>query len=324
MPKSAATAAPKRQPPPAGNKEVNAPLDLPKVQAGTSQDMFGDLEEFVEYLRVLLYGPEGSGKSTNAATLAHLGKIVYINAEGGAKKRPLARHGIPIENIRMFPPRQGQVITHQLLDDLYFKLKADLMKDPEAWVGIVIDSSTDIVQGITSEVSNNRVRKARARGYEIDHVDEYFTDVADYGPTTKMFTDFLRKVRDLPLHVVFTALERRDVDKDSGTVTIGPAVTPGIAVPLLGYVDIVVYCTQADEINPFRGLTHHGGRFRVKDRLGILPRIMANPTLMRMVDYANGVLEEDTDPDQKLIVHKKSGKKEKPEAEKAEEPPAAD
>lgn len=271
--------------------------------------MFEDLEEEVEYLRVCYYGMEGSAKSTNAAMLANSGKIVFVNAEGGAKLRALRKRGVNVENIRVWPPKDEPVITQRALDKLFYRVKADLIKDPESWNGIVFDSGTDIVQGLTDQVSQHRIKKARDRGINIDEVDEFFTDVGDYGTMAKMFVDSLRKFRTLPMHVVYTALERRDVDKNSGQVTIGPAVTPGVSTSLLGYTDIVIHCTAADDEQPYRGLTKAGGIRRVKDRFDILPRVMAEPNMARILDYANGALTEETDPLQALIVQKKSGKK---------------
>ena len=316
MPKADAVAPIERKTPPKQPIPKNGELDIPtKVKKTQSAEMFGELDESEEFLRVCFYGLEGSGKSTNGLTLANSGRMILVNAEGGAKKRALARRGIDTSNIAIWPQNAGDPITKASLDRLYNQIKADLEKDPNKWNGIMFDSSTDITQGLTSQVSDHRIVKAERNGAVIDDVDQFFTDVADYGTMTKMFVDSLRKFRDLPLHVVYTALERRDVDKKTGDVTIGPAVTPGVATSLLGYVDIVIHCTAGDDEYPFRGLTNKGGIRRVKDRFGILPRVMVEPTMERIIEYAEGKYEDEVDPKQALLPVPKpkvSGKKPKP------------
>lgn len=285
----------------------NAPLNIPPV-VGSSNDMFGSLDDTQDYLKVLYYGREGSGKSSNALTLAKMGRILLINAEGGAKKTALKRLGIPTENVMVWPRRQGDPITNAGLDELYFQIKTELEADPESWVGVVFDSITDIVTALLGQVVDRRVEKARNRGVSIDDIDEHFTEISDYGTMSKIVSDKIRKFRDLPTHVVYTALERRVVDSDTSQVTYTPAVTPGVAVPLLGYVDFVLACRAEDEQGNFRALTKRGNRYRAKDRFGILPEIMAVPSMERLFAYAEGELTIDSDPLQVTVSQVKSGK----------------
>ena len=270
--------------------------------------MFGSLDDTQDYLKVLYYGREGSGKSSNALTLAKMGRILLINAEGGAKKTALKRLGIPTENVMVWPRRQGDPITNAGLDELYFQIKTELEADPESWVGVVFDSITDIVTALLGQVVDRRVEKARNRGVSIDDIDEHFTEISDYGTMSKIVSDKIRKFRDLPTHVVYTALERRVVDSDTSQVTYTPAVTPGVAVPLLGYVDFVLACRAEDEQGNFRALTKRGNRYRAKDRFGILPEIMAVPSMERLFAYAEGELTIDSDPLQATVSQIKSGK----------------
>lgn len=263
--------------------------------------LFADLDSTDEFLNILLYGREGSGKTTAAVTLANIGhgNVLVVNAEGGLKKNTLKRLGIDTSRIKIWPP-QGEPITHKGLDELHRTLKADLTRDPKSWAGVVFDSATEIVPALVDQVATDRIEKASKRGVNIDAVDQFFTDRSDYGTMSKMFRDILRKFRDLPTHFVITALERRDVDDDTGKVAYGPAVTPGVQADLLGFVDLVLACSAADseEGKPFRALTKSAGKYRGKDRLGVLPRVLVNPTMPRILAYENGELTEATDPDQ--------------------------
>ena len=287
--------------------EGAAVAEAPAVKAPkATSSLFADLDSTDEFLNILLYGREGSGKTTAAVTLANLGygNVLVVNAEGGLKKNTLKRLGIDTSRIKMWPP-QGESITHRGLDELHRTLKADLANDPKSWAGVVFDSATEIVPALVDQVATDRIDKASKRGVNIDAVDQFFTDRSDYGTMSKMFRDILRKFRDLPTHFVVTALERRDVDDDSGKVSYGPAVTPGVQADLLGFVDLVLACSAADaeEGKPFRALTKSAGKYRGKDRLGVLPRVLVNPTMPRILAYENGELTEASDPEQAALIN---------------------
>lgn len=271
--------------------------------------LFASLNETEEFLNILLFGREGSGKTTAAASLANLGygNVLVVNAEGGLKKNTLKRHGIDVSRIQLWP-QPGQPITHAGLDEVHRQIKADLAKDPKSWAGVIFDSATEIVQALVDFVSTDRIEKASKRGAAIDEIDQFFTDRSDYGTMSKMFRDVLRKFRDLPTHFIVTALERRDVDEDTGKVQYGPAVTPGVQADLLGYVDLVLACSAADdeEGKPFRALTRSSGKYRGKDRLGVLPKVLVNPTIPRILAYEKGELTEATDPEQKTLNKKEA------------------
>jgi hypothetical protein len=272
-------------------------------------NLFATLDEKEEHLNVLLFGREGSGKTTAAVSLTNLGygKVLVVNAEGGLKKNTLKRRGIDVSRIMVWP-NDGQAITYHGLVEAYNQLKADLDKDTKSWAGVIFDSATEIVPALVDQVAKDRMDKAARRGQPIEGIDEFFTDRSDYGTMSKMFRDLLRKFRDLPTHFVVTALERRDVDEDTGKVQYGPAVTPGVQADLLGYVDLVLACSSADDESglPFRALTRSAGKYRGKDRLGVLPKILVEPTIPRILEYESGELTEETDPKQKELNNAKA------------------
>jgi hypothetical protein len=111
-----------------------------------------------------------------------------------------------------------------------------------------------------------------------------------------MVKDLLKKFRDLPCHFVVTALMRRDVDEKTSKVTYGPAVTPGLQNAILGYTDINLLFRQEDEDGPFRALVRGSSMYRTKDRVGGLPKVIAEPSFERILGYTNGDIEEEQDP----------------------------
>lgn len=273
-----------------------------KAPAPTMQNsLFAPLADVKEFLRILYWGREGSAKTTNSLTLANKGRLLVINAEGGLKKKTLARRGINVDNIQIWP-QPGNKVTHAGLIEVYNEIKANLAQDPDSWVGVLFDSATDIVQSLVDNVTDDRVGKARARDVKIDEFDQFFVDRSDYGTMSKMFRDVLRKFRDLPCHVIITALERRDEDEDTGKVMYGPAVSPAIQTDLLGYVDIVLHTKEADDdADYYRALSKRAGKYRTKDRLGDLPKVMVDPTIERILAYIDEEIIEDKDPLQEPV-----------------------
>lgn len=268
-----------------------------RAQPARTSSLFTPLRDNKEYIRVLMYGREGSGKTTSALRASTGGKTLIIDAEGGLKQKALAKRGVDVDNVVVFTPPNGEPLTHAHLNSAYRQVQADLAKDPDSWYAVVIDSASDIVTSMVHHVSDDRVTKARERGVEIDEVDEFFTDRSDYGTMAKMFRDVLRKFRDLPCHLVITALERRDVDEDTGAVMYGPAVSPALVTDLTGYMDLVLACQAANEDGkPFRAATSRTKRYRAKDRLGVLPAVLVDPFFDRIAQYVDGTLTPDTDP----------------------------
>jgi len=289
------------------------------VASDWSDDLFVAYDETEEYLNVLYWGREGSGKTIDLAAATQLGKVLFVNAEGGLKKRALLANGVNTSNLVVFP-RPGQELTYASLEQALFRVKSDLMSDPNAWFLIAIDSVTEIAAAFTEQVSDETFanNKRKNPGWSPGLNDQFFTDRSDYGVSTKMIRKLIRMTRDLPVHVAITALERRDVDEDTSKVAYGPAVGPALQTSLLGYVDVVLYTKAADEDRPyFRAQTKKVGSARAKDRLGVIPTVLVDPTFPRLLAYNEGTLSEDTDPVQEPLraqpePAKTSGKIRKP------------
>lgn len=270
----------------------------PKKAGGAGQIKLAVASEVNEKINVCYYGPEGTGKTTNAAMLAKLGRVLYINAESGLIVKRLKRLGVPTENIAIWPdPDSGERVSYEGLDALFWQIKGELMDDPQSWAGVIWDSATEILNFVLEDVVAKQVVKAERAGKERD---PFFTDIADYGTMTSQLRLLLRRYRDLPCHFAITALERRDTD-DDGAVAYGPQVTPALMADIAGYVGVLIH-TEVKEFEGevvFSGRTAPGTKYRAKDRFGVLPRVMAVPTLDRVVGYVNDELTAETDPEQK-------------------------
>lgn len=274
------------------------------VVVAASDAWFAPLDETSPFINILYWGAEGSTKTTSAATAANAGngkKVLFINAEGGLKKVALKKHGVDTSQIVVFPnPATDDVLDDESLERVFLRVQADLMADPTSWFAVVFDSLSDVNQRLTDQAQERRVQKLL--GMKAANVDANFVDRDDYGVSAKILRKQLRRWRDLPCHLIVTALSRRDVDEDTSDVAYGPAVSPAVANDLMGYVDIAIYTRAGDGQRPVRGLTKEGGKYRVKDRYEVLPRVMVEPTFDRVLEYFNGETVEADDGLQEALT----------------------
>jgi len=232
-----------------------------------------------EFVNVLYYGEGGSGKSTAAAHLAKLGKIIYVDAESGVKAKPLRELGVPVENIMPY-----RVTSYEDLDRLYWSVKDMIDSDPGSVAGVVFDSMTELQKKLMEDIRHKRHVKRTAVGM-VD--DEFSAEQDEWGKMTEQVRLISRRFRDLDCHVVFVCLAKREIDTDGAFYR--PALTPKFAVDMVGYVDVVCYTEQKegpqDDRSRFVAVTRPVGKARGKDRFGALPAVFPNPTMDRIIEY---------------------------------------
>lgn len=252
------------------------------------------LSETSDPTRVLYYGEGGVGKTSAMMGMARLGKILVINAEKGVKASALKKLGIPIKNIEVYPG-PGEKITYESLAAEIQRVSDALEKDPNAYVGLVWDSATEILSALLDEAVAAGYVKAQRLGKSRER---FFVDIADYGTVTTQLRQLIRASMDLPVHFAVSALAKREQD-DDGTVAYVISVTPAFRKDLVGWVDIVMYndtITIGDE-DVYRGLSRPRGKFYGKDRLGALPPRLMNPSFDRIVGYVEEKIQVATDPE---------------------------
>lgn len=258
------------------------------------------------YVSLLLWGREGTGKTTDALRLTQCGKgkVVLINAEGGAKKKPLADQGIDTSRVEIWPPDEqgpGYITFDTIHDEVIVPLREALTENPDSYIGIVIDSFTEVARRTLEQAAADSLIKAQRLGKSRDR---WQTTLEDHGTSASMMRALLRELRDLPCHLVITALERRDVDQNTGVVVYGPAMGPAVGTDTMGLVDLVGFC-QVEEIGTetFRTATFTPTPLRrAKDRFGAMPVKLADPFADRIVGYITGDLDRSNDPVRARVI----------------------
>lgn len=279
------------------------------------------------------YGPPGSTKTTSIARLLlarPVGKLIICNAEAGLKVRALRRHGIPTERIVIWP-KPGVRPTFDGLERLVLKIDAELAAarragEPKPYCGFAGDSITELVKLMLDNITESGIenqrdldRRAKIAGVTPPRRDarkRFKTERDDYGLVSNQVRAILRKLRYMPIDVMFTALTRRDEDQDTGATMYGPATPPALQQDLLGMADIVIRTERRKGTNgreEIVGYTlsdenHHG-----KDRYGLLPAEILPPGADVVLGYITGavidspITSPESDPLDETGGHQPSG-----------------
>ena len=279
--------------------EVSARPQAPPLVtsfAGVTTQQAVDVGE--DYGRWLIHGPQGSGKTTLASTIAACGKTLFLDLTG--EKGIRSFRGSPYEkNIVIIRPSS---ITK--LDDIFWELN----KGNHDFVATVIDSAT-AAQKMTmrfllghDETAVREIRQGTAPA-----------DIRTWGQSLDVMTDMATfwygladAQRSRPMHVVMTAQTKMIEDEDSGSVRRTPDVQKGALSIMLAAPDYIVYTDVEDNLDamsddtlpPVNHITRFGSHpgYRTKARLpyqlrGKIPPILGrkSPTDLTQLSRVLGI-----------------------------------
>lgn len=245
-----------------------------------------------DYLKVLIHGPQGAGKSTLASTIAAIGPTLYIDLVGERGTRSFK--GAPYErNITVARP-----LSVTALDDIFWALDSG----DHPYVAVVIDSITSL-QKMTmryllghDETAVREIKQGTAPA-----------DMRTWGQSLDVMTDtatfwfgLADAQRDKPIHVVMTA-QTKIAEDDAGNTVRTPDVQKGALSITLAAPDYVLYCDVEDNMDALgdddEPPVHHIVRFganpeyRTKARVpvnlrGKIPNILGRKRPTSLVDLS--------------------------------------
>ena len=179
------------------------------------------LEQRTPFANILIYGESGVGKTVFASTAPR--PILWLDSEGGTSSIS-DKTGIDVARV-------GGLETYQ---EALIYLEAN----PDTYKTVVFDSFTET----QAHILTGLMRKAKA----LDETrDKFLPQFGEYRIATGMMREIVRAFRDLPIHVVITALQREDTDDLTGRTKVRPRLLPTFADELPGFLDAELYLYAA-------------------------------------------------------------------------------
>lgn len=234
-----------------------------------------------DYGRWLIHGPQGSGKTTLASTIAKLGKTLFLDLTGerGIRSIKGSDYG---KNIIVARPTS---VTQ--MDDIFWTLNSG----EHDYKAVVVDSLTS-VQKMTmrfllghSETAVREIKQGTAPA-----------DIRTWGQSLDVMVDIATfwygladGSRDNPVHVVMTAQTKVTEDEIAEVTTRTPDVQRGALSIVLASPDYIVYTEEEEDTDNIaedgstttRHIVRFGGHpgYRTKARIpfdlrGKLPSVI--------------------------------------------------
>lgn len=220
------------------------------------------LTEKPQYVKIIVYGRTGVGKTRFAATAPD---VLFIDAEAGTLS--IADKPIDVVTIQDF---------NQLDEVFDFLLKGD-----HKYKSVVIDSLTEVQLKCMDNIIKSEVEKKPDRDPDVPTQQ-------NWGKSFNQIRKLIRKFRDLPMNVIFVCEAKDNKDEETGIIYTVPALPGQLANKIPGYMDIVGYMdlrkdSEGNLIEKmlFRAVDRKDG----KDRSGKLPMAMENPTFKKILNF---------------------------------------
>lgn len=221
----------------------------------------------------LIYGEGGTGKTTlvaSAGDVPDLCPVLHLNVENGADSIS-SRTNIDVIDID----------TIRELQQVYSELQA---KQGAGYRTVIVDNLTEAqAQGM-----DDILKTGKASDF-VDFDGASFSNGA-WNRSSEQMRKLVRYFRDLPVYTIFIAWERNYAD--DGPPDIGPHFTKSFGKEAPGLVNDVYRLTVQGGIRVLQ--TQRTDRVSAKDRSGLLPPIIKNPTMTMLNDYWTGKLVKPT------------------------------
>jgi hypothetical protein len=239
------------------------------------------------HFNLMIYGKSGVGKTRlagSAYAVEEMRRVLYIDIEGGVLT--LRKEFPGVERVRITTWKEMQAVY----DALY--------AGGHGFSTVILDSLTEIQKFNMNDIM---MKLLDDKG---DERDMDVPSIREWGKNLEQIRRFVRAFRDLPMNVIFTALEREDMDRLKRPVKL-PSLSGKMAGEVAAFLDIVLYYNIKEvvvdgEEQQVRILQSAATESTVaKDRSGLLPPVLLNPDMEQLYDIIvrqTGMLAAKKDP----------------------------
>jgi len=227
------------------------------------------------YVNVLIYGESGVGKtvlSGSSSVIEEMSPTLYLDIEGGGMSLLDFYPNVETAPIKKWAELQA------IYDELY--------RGKSKYKTVIIDSLTEAQKLAMRDhmaVSANRDAS----------IDEDVPQMQHWLKNIEQMRRFVRAMRDLPMNVVFTALEAQEKD-NRGRWQTRPSMNGKLQQELPGFFDLVLYMYNKTEkvdkqvVTKRMLLTKRTDTVQAKDRSNKLPQVIEEPTMEDVYNIITG------------------------------------
>lgn len=198
------------------------------------------------YLKLLIYGTYGSGKTTLAGSAAEVDvmrDVFMINAESGdLSLSELDIDSVKVENyavlskvyefLRQYCKARDTDDVNKMRE-LYSRVSGEVVDNPPRFRTVIMDTVTEIEAYCMNQLLG--VTDATKLDDEVASAEW-----AEYKKNNTMMTRLVRNFRDLPMHVIIVASEQYNQD-ETKKYRYSPNLTGKLSKQVQGFFDMVGY-----------------------------------------------------------------------------------
>lgn len=254
----------------------------------------GTLTTHGPYLKVLVYGLTGKGKTHFAGTSLDvdiLRPVLYLNTDGG--QLTLLDRADDAGLIQVIP--DTFIEARQIVASLRTKVKYASFRDgimsatgmdlPFGFRTLIVDDLSSLYWLALERVIQQAVVKKSSH-------DDDIAELRDYQRARIWFHRLLNEMRALPMHVITTAKAERVRDESSGKLIVQPLIAGKLSQEVGAFFDLVGYLTSSISKKPEGGIIRKihwemGDRADAKERLGLSGTFLQNPTIAKIFEKSS-------------------------------------